>query len=332
MLKIGIIGSGFGLYGLLPAFHSTSACRVVSICGKKTERLINYCQRIGLENIYTDWQKMLDKEKMDALAIAVTPSAQYEIAKTAINKGLHIFAEKPLAATYDQAKKLTNLAKKKKIKHMVDFIFPEIEEWKKVKLLLNKKEFGKLKHISLNWEFLSNDIKNKIKSWKTDVSLGGGALSFYFSHSLHYLEIFGGEIKNIISLLSYSKESLNGGEVGVDLLIDFKTGVKGNAHLNCNAKGLNRHQIVFECERATIVLENYNSHTENFTIKVYTLDGSTKLLVPKTKTKKGEDERVRVVRNLTTRFVKGILKNKKITPSFAEGLRVQQLIDKIRNG
>lgn len=332
MIKIGIIGSGFGLYGLLPAFNSTPACKVISICGKKTERLVNYCKSNGLKKIYTNWQEMLDKEKLDALAIAVTPNAQYEIAKAAIKKGLHVFAEKPLAASYAQANELQKLASKRKIVTAVDFIFPEIEEWKKVKQLLETKKYGNTTHISVNWDFLSYDVKNKIKSWKTDVSEGGGALSFYFSHTLHYLEYFAGEINDIRGLLSYSKESLHGGEVGVDALITFKNGVRANAHLNCNSKGLNRHRLIFECEEATMILKNRNSHTQNFTIGIYTIDHTWKLPVPKFKSRENEDERVRLVKALTTRFIQAIVKNEKIIPSFNEGLRVQSLIEKIRGG
>lgn len=330
MIRIGIVGSGFGLYGLLPAFNLTPGCKVISICGKKTERLVNYCNSIGLKNIHSDWQEMLDKENLDAIAIAVTPNAQYEIAKAAIEKGLHVFAEKPLAVTCAQAKQLLDLAKKKKIKSAVDFIFPEIEQWKKVKKILDTKKYGKLKQISVNWDFLSYDIKNKINSWKTDVSEGGGALSFYFSHSLYYLEYYAGEILNLKGLLCYSKESLNGGEVGVDILINFKNGVYGNAHLYCNSKGLNRHQLIFQCEMATIVLENHDSLTKNFTIEIYTSDKITTLTLAKGKTRKNEDERVRIVRNLTSRFIKAIKQDQEIVPSFAEGVKVQALIEKIR--
>lgn len=330
MLKIGIVGSGFGLYGLLPAFNSTPRCKVISISGKNTPRLLNYCRSIGLKKIYSDWQEMLDKEKLDAIAIAVTPNAQYEIARAAIEKGLHVFAEKPLAKTYSQAKELFILAEKKKIKHVVDFIFPEIEEWKKVKQILDKKKYGRLTHILVTWDFLSYDIKNKLKSWKTNVSEGGGALSFYFCHTLYYLGYFAGEILNLKGLLSYSRESLNGGEVGIDLLVNFKNGVHGNAHLDCNSKGLNRHQLTFQCERATIVLENHKSLTENFTIEISIFDKTKKLRSVKTDVKTNEDERVVLLRNLAERFIKSIINNERVIPSFAEGARVQALIEKIR--
>src|SRR3989344_5754522 len=151
MIKVGIIGSGFGLYGLLPAFNSTPGCIVTSICGKKTERLVNYSEKIGLKKIYTNWKVMLNNEKLQIVALAVPPNVQYKISKAAIKKGLHIFAEKPLTPKLKQAKELLFLAEKKKIAHAVDFIFPEIEAWKKVKKMLDKKIYGKLIEIRLNW-------------------------------------------------------------------------------------------------------------------------------------------------------------------------------------
>ncbi len=331
MIKVGIVGSGFGLYGLLPAFNSTKGCKVVAICGKKTERLLNYCRSIGLKKIYTSWQVMLDEEKLDAVALAVIPNVQYKIAKAAIEKNLHVFAEKPLAPTYKEARELLNLATKKKITHAVDFIFPEIEEWKKVKQLIDKKTFGKLNYISLNWDFLSYDIKNKISSWKTNAAEGGGALSFYFSHSLYYLEYFAGEFIDIKSLLSYSKESTNSGDVGVDLLLKFKNSISGYAHLRCDVSGLNRHQLIFHLEKATIILENENSITENFIIKIYTNTKIDQLDLPKDKSGiQDEDERVKVVKRLAARFVNSCIQKGLMIPSFKEGVRVQELIEKIR--
>lgn len=330
MLRVAIVGSGFGLYGHLPAFNSITGCKVIAICGKKTERLVNYCESIGLKKIYRDWQEMLSKEKLDAIAIAVNPFFQYEIAKKAIEKGISVFAEKPLAVNVPQAKELLGLAKKNKITHAIDFIFPEIDLWQKAKQLIGDRALGELKHISVNWNFLSFDIKNKISSWKTNVKEGGGALSFYFSHTLYYLEYFAGEILDIKSIFSYSKESVNGGETGVDLLIEFKNEVKGCAHLHCDSRGLNNHQLIFQCERGTIILENENAITEGFTIKIYNENGVEKLLSKNVTIKKNEDERVKIVREIAAKFVDACIHNNQLVPSFKEGVRVQELIEKIR--
>ena len=49
MLRIGIIGSGFGVIGLLPAFDSISGCKVVAICAKSSEPLTLYSARTGIQ-------------------------------------------------------------------------------------------------------------------------------------------------------------------------------------------------------------------------------------------------------------------------------------------
>ncbi len=331
MLKIGIVGSGFGLYGLLPAFRSIEKCEVSCICGEKTVRLMKYCRKINLHNIYSDWKVMLEKENLDAIALAVPPNVQYEIAKVAINKGINIFAEKPLAVNYIQAKDLFNLAQRKKIIHVVDFIFPEIEEWQKIKEIIDKKTYGNLKHISVDWNFLSYGARNRILSWKTNPREGGGALSFYFSHTLHYLEYYAGEISTLKSLFSYPTKDKKDGEIGVDLIIKFKNGVNGNAHLYSGDRGLNRHQLILKFEKATIILENTKNVTENFTISINTLGKKEKLVVGKNDIiRKEEDERVRIVRKIGDRFIDACINKEATYPSFKEGLRVQKIIEEVR--
>ncbi len=330
-MKVGIIGSGFGLYGLLPAFNSIPDVKVVAICGKKSERLLTYCKSIQLTKVYTNWEEMLEKEQLDAVAIAVVPSAQYKIVKVAIKKGIHIFAEKPLTSKYEEAKELLLLATKKKLTTTVDFIFPEIEEWQKAKELLDKKVYGELKHISVNWDFLSYDIKNKVSSWKTDLKEGGGVLSFYGSHSLYYIEYFVGTVSKLATTFTYSKESKNGAETGVDMVVTFKNKATGQVHISCNTIGLQQHKLVFFCEKGTLVLESESGVTENFTLTIHTENKKKVIAVKKLKTKKNEDERVRTVEKLVTRFVEGVKKRVQVTPSFKEGVRVQELIEKIRN-
>ena len=157
-MRIAIIGSGFGRYGLLPAFSGIEGCTVIAMCGKKDAVMIADCKKYGVEKIYTDWKDLLKNEQLDAVALAVTPRAQYTIAKAAILKGLHVFAEKPLTANLSQAKELLALAKKKKIINGVDFLFPEINTWQYVKDLLDSKTYGELRHISAEWDFLGSTV------------------------------------------------------------------------------------------------------------------------------------------------------------------------------
>ena len=322
-MKIGIIGSGFGVIGHLPAFRWVRGCRVVAISGKHAPPLK------GLRH-YTDWREMLKKEHLDAVSIAVPPHIQYNAARTALQHGLHVFAEKPFAVTLAQAKELYSLAKRRGVVHAIDLEFPEIAEWKKVKQLLDKKTFGVLRHVSVDWDWLSNDLKYGKKTWKTNIEEGGGALSFYFSHGLYYLEHFAGTIVGVKHEYTYSPKSLNGGEVGIDMLLTFKTGATGNVHVSCNSPGFVRHRLMFICEKGVIVLENQNAIVNNFVVKTYSIAGERLVKVKKDKGRSGEDERVKVVRKLAVRFVAACKSGKQMKPSFAEGVRVQELIEKFR--
>ncbi len=326
MLKLGIIGSGFGLYGLFPAFRSIAGCKVLALCGQEKPHLKEHWGKIGSENLYTDWREMLDKEELDAVAIAVTPEAQYDIAKAALEKGLHVFAEKPLALTLTQAHELLALAEKQHVTHGMDFIFPEIAEWQKAKELLEECVIGSLRHLSVDWEFLSYDIKNGVSSWKTDVAKGGGALSYYFSHGLHYLEHFAGRITDIEAQGSYDKESRNGAETAVDMTLTFESGSTGRARVCCNSREPARHRLEFQGEKGVMILESEERVVNDWNL---TIDGK-EVPVAKDAIKQDEDERVKIVRKLAARFVSACAKGEQMTPSFREGVRVQELIEVIR--
>lgn len=313
MLRVGIIGSGFGAIGLKPAFESVRGCTVVGFCHGKA-----------------DARSFLERCNMDAVAIAVPPRAQYEIAKAAIAQGLHVFAEKPFTANLAQAKELCALARKKGIVHGIDFEFTEINEWKRVRALLDRKTYGRLNHVSVSWDWMSGQLAHRKLDWKTKTAEGGGVLSYYFSHGLNYLEHFAGEIADVKSVFTHSPLSRGGGEVGIDMLLKFKSGATGTVHVSCNAPGFVRHQLVFACERGVIVLESKNSIVNDFTVTVFTSAGKKVVRVKKDTGRAGEDERVKIVRKLAKRFVDACIHKKQTRPSFADGLRVQKLIEKIR--
>lgn len=330
-IRIGIIGSGFGQYGLFPAFRSLKNCEVVAFCGSERPQSKAYFKKIGFTNLYSDWQKMLQNEQLDAIAIAVVPNAQYKIAKYAIKKGLHVFAEKPLTATLKQADELVKLAKKNKITNVVDFIFPEINEWQKVKQLIDNQSLGSLLKIEEDWDFLSYDLEQKKYSWKTNKKEGGGALSFFYSHGLNYLEYFAGPISKITSKFTYENSGPHHGETGFILNLKFKRGVTGIVKVNINNPKLNQHKLSFIFAEGKLVLENKNSAVDNFSLKSYNKDGNQKLIkVSKDRVLKTEDQRVKLVRKIASRFIEACLQNNQTYPSFKEGLRVQNLIKIIR--
>ena len=331
--KVAIVGSGFGMYGLLPAFSRIKECKVVSICGKNSEMMLNNCKKLGL-NRYTDWREMLQKEKPDAVAISVIPSHQYEIAIYALENGMAVFAEKPLTTSFDTSLELNKLAKKKRLPNMLDFLFPEIPEWHAAKKAIENGLIGEILKVNVDWTFLSYDLMNHIKSWKTDVKQGGGALSFYFSHVFYYLEYFLGRIKNIECNFSSSEKSLNKGETGTDMTISFENGCVGNAHMDISNTDQQKHKVEFHAEGKTMILQNFNSNfVDNFELILNTSKGIEKIkpdMLLDSSYDESEDPRVKVIKPIAERFINWCNTGNTAKPDFEDGLRVQELIKMAR--
>ena len=333
-IKVAIVGSGFGVYCLLPAFEGLKGCEVRSICAEKSARTFTYWKGKERGKIYADWKEMLEKERPDAVAIAVVPKYQYEIARFALDNGIAVFAEKPLTTSVATSLRLCELVKEKNLPGMVDFLFPEIPEWAAAKKAIEKGLAGKILNVNVRWEFLSYDLKNGVKSWKTDVSEGGGALSFFFSHTLYYLEHFLGRIKTLQCVLPKSEKSLNGGESIVNMVMLFENGCTGNAHMNISYVGKQKHLLEFEGEEGTLILQNENdSYVDGFELifanrkRVEKIKGDNSYGLPRDDS---EDPRVRVVKPIAERFLHWCSKGVASKPDFRDGLRVQELIELAR--
>ncbi len=331
-VNVAVIGSGFGTYCLLPAFARTEGCKVVGICTKNADRIPSYCR--GQLNIYTDWQDMLKAEEPDAVSIAVMPKHQYGIAKYALENNMAVFAEKPLAITVSEARDLYGLTKKNKLPNMVDFIFPEIPEWIAAKKILDSGMIGRILNICVDWRFLSYDLKNGIKSWKTDVAEGGGALSFFFSHIFYYLEHFVGKIRKIDCVLSASEKSANRGETIVNTVILFDRGCTGSVRLDISYAGRQRHALEFHGESGTISLQNNSENVvDNFELTVSDSEGTRKIAPTASYNflnYNGEDARIKPVGSIVKRFVRWYSAGAASRPDFHDGLRVQELIEMAR--
>jgi predicted dehydrogenase len=326
--KVAIVGSGFGMYCLLPVFSRIKECDVVSISGKNSQRMTDFCKKFNVKK-YDNWKDMLKKEKPNAVAIAIIPKNQFEVAKYALENGIAVFAEKPLTTTLETSIILTDLAKKQKLPNMIDFLFTEIPEWVETKKIIESGLLGEILSIDVDWKFLSYDLKNNLKSWKTDVKQGGGSLSLVFSHTLYYLEYFLGTIKNIECKIFSSEKSLNNGDTEIDMTFTFNKEYSGHAHLDISKSNSN-HTIKFRGEKGNIILQNSSeSFVDNFEL-ILQINGESQKIKPKKSLNTldpDDDSRIKVIEPLATKFITWCNSGVPSKPNFQNGSRVQELIE-----
>ena len=113
-IRIGMIGLG-GMGGHHFGCHIRNPrMEVVATCDIIRERAENAAKQIGLDDkhVYTDFKKMIDNEKLDAIDIA-TPNYWHSImAVYALDRGLHVFCEKPDAVSVKEATKMKEAAER----------------------------------------------------------------------------------------------------------------------------------------------------------------------------------------------------------------------------
>jgi len=329
--RVAVVGSGFGLYGVLPAFLQIPDCAAVGIFGESSDRLLNYCRQTAVP-FFSDWRAMLEQTRPDAIAVAVIPRYQHDIIAHALERGISVFAEKPLAVDLAQARALLEQARAKKVAHMMDFLFPEIPEWRRAKELLEQGAIGPVRKFELQWRFLSYDIKNKIEGWKTRPEQGGGALSFFFSHAFHNLEFLLGKIQSLQCRLTRDPDAPGTGETGIWLSVMLQSGCQGNISFDCAFHGNNVHSWIFEGDGGFIHLQKTSaSFTRGFELILHARKTlQQKIPVSPVPSDRSLDDRVPLVKSLAERFLHWHRDSVPAHPDFAAGLRVQRLIQLAR--
>ena len=67
-------------------------------------------------NLYTDLEEMLDKEKLDFVITALPTYVHEKVAVQVMERGIHVFSEKPMALNPEQAQNMLDTAKKNNVK------------------------------------------------------------------------------------------------------------------------------------------------------------------------------------------------------------------------
>ncbi len=121
VLKLGLIGAGVMGRRYVEAYSEDPNGRVVAIADLDHERRVSLADRFGVGGRYADFDAMLDAERLDAVIVATPDFAHRAPLATALDAGLHVLCEKPLATTVDDAAAMAFAAAASDRQVMVNF-------------------------------------------------------------------------------------------------------------------------------------------------------------------------------------------------------------------
>lgn len=161
MVNIGIIGHGYWGPNLVRNFASIPDCRVMAVCDTDATRLLPLQSSHPELLTTTHHQDLINHPDLHALAIATPVASHYPLALKALNGGKHVFVEKPLAASTEQAETLVNTAIRSGLQVQVDHTFIYTGAVRKIKELISRDELGPLYYydsVRVNLGLFQSDV------------------------------------------------------------------------------------------------------------------------------------------------------------------------------
>jgi len=141
LVRIGVIGVGFGTQVHIPAFQS-EGLEVVAVCARREERAREAADRFGIPQIFTDYLDMLRMDNLDAVSIVGPVSVHHPMVIAALTAGKHVLCEKPFSLDQGQAWEMWQEAEKSRLTAMIAHEFRFASGRMRVKELLEEGFLG----------------------------------------------------------------------------------------------------------------------------------------------------------------------------------------------
>ncbi len=235
---IGLIGSGF--MGRAHALAFRAACGVfplrqlpvLEVLADTTEQRAREAARsLGFRRATADWHALIADPAVDIVAIATPNRLHAPMALDGIARGRHVYCEKPLATTLDDAIAMTRAAEAAGVVTMVGFNYLKNPIVETAREIVRSGEIGEVTgYRGIHAEDFMADPEAPF-SWRCEPDEAGGALADIGSHAIAMARYLLGEVEEVCGRLDtiHRSRPLTGGgrrEVPVDdqasLLLRFR--------------------------------------------------------------------------------------------------------------
>ena len=199
MLDVGVIGLGkMGMLHMMNCLHNDGVR--VKAAADLSKRALNKAKLIGVKNLYTDYHDLLNDfhSSLDAVIISLPNFLHFESIQMALEAGLDVFVEKPLANTTRECSQIVRLVKKSGKKLMIGHCVRFFDAVERMKEIVDKGHIGKLEVVTLesiaSGPFSHGVIPKPVPEWWFDPEkVGGGALIDIGYHMIDLFRFFAGD-------------------------------------------------------------------------------------------------------------------------------------------
>lgn len=229
-IRLGLIGTGgMAKHHIKKYFAELEGVEFTAACDVNKQAVDDVAAEYGVKAFY-DYRKLLKRGKVDAVMVATPHYFHTPIVINALNKGIHVLTEKPVAVhALDAAKMNRAYEKSQGLVYAAMFQLRTSPVNKKIKELMNQNVLGRIirvNYIITKW-FRSQayyDSGDWRATWKGE---GGGVLLNQCPHNLDLFQWFFGMPKQVQSLVSLSKWHDIEVEDDITSVMEFENGATG---------------------------------------------------------------------------------------------------------
>lgn len=231
MVKVGI--AGLGRQGMLHLMNCTLIRDVeVLAVADKSKRARSKAKSLGVKNSYDDYNQMFKSHPdMDAAILSVPNFLHLNAIRSALESGLDVFTEKPLANTVEESEQIVGAVRKSGRKLMIGHNCRFYESSVRMRDTVEKGFIGDLVAVTaeevINGPFAHPYVPSPVAEWWFDKSkAGGGVLLDVGYHMIDLFRYFAGEARVLYCCLGH-RLNLSIEDNAIVVLQSLSSGVKG---------------------------------------------------------------------------------------------------------
>lgn len=254
--NVAFIGGGnYASRVLIPAFKQAGA-NLTSIVTSGGISAVHHGKKNGFAKASTDMEQVLN-DTTDTVVIATQHNLHAAQAIAALEKGKHVFVEKPLALNHSDIDAIEMAQKASNTMVMVGYNRRFAPQVQKMKELLDKKAAPKTFIMTMN----AGDIP--ADHWTQDPTVGGGRIIGEACHYIDLMRFLAGE--KITSFNAVKMGENNFVEITEDkaiITLTFEDGSIGSIHYFANGgKAFPKERVEVFCDDAVLQLDNFRKLT-----------------------------------------------------------------------
>ena len=247
-IGVGVIGTGFMGKAHSIAYSASASVfgtglrpNLEIVCDLSPERAYQRATDLGFSRHTDKWQEVVNDPRVDLISVCTPNNTHSEISIAALNKGKHVWCEKPMSSSLEDSQKMAEVAEQSKSKTIIGYNYTKNPVVIHAREIIDKGTIGRISGFFCRYDVDNEADGKKPWSWRMSKKLSGtGSNGDILSHVIsvaHYLT--NSKISKVVGDISIvHKERKDPKENGklkpvdnddmVSALVHFENGVHGH--------------------------------------------------------------------------------------------------------